>query len=281
MQKELPNLTDYEMRNNAHPLSLGEAAFAHIWQLMGYQKATENLSERHEDGVALYHQVLSQSGIPVNQHNAYILNTLVAWLGTSAGLNVLSHGMRLKQQFSSTAEAFLYAWASANRRVSWLNRGLRQLEYILLRNPPRTDNDPIILPNISRQDFEVAEALFYWLGGEDGRRLIQTAINWIASVQNTYRHIHTNGPLPIDPTVAFIANHLKEHDGGSECYNYTLVHVTKTVPDTEFMEGDKLRIFQKLKLDDPHSLVYNYRTHHVRLIENTQLAKLYRETECV
>lgn len=82
------------------------------------------------------------------------------------------------------------AWCGENRRIHWVNYGVRALESILM--PPVIIRDwmgrPVRIPRLTVRDYEVAEVMAAWLGSDEGQIFINTCETEIDTRREAERH---------------------------------------------------------------------------------------------
>ena len=274
--RDLPNTIDYKMQNAVGDLRLEETIFSHVWQSLVEHKSEKGIHDTSERLNVLYYEVLAHSNLAISQHNVFILNTLATWLGTSVGMSVLLAGKQNKQDYPLSDNAYLFAWVAKNRRISGINRGLRLLECIFLNKYPINDTDPIIIPNLTLQDYEIAEAFFYWLGTESGRTFALMANDWIRSIRNTSTKIF-NGRTFEDDDAESIATILRKE---TALHDYHRIGYVDRIAQTAISEfgietNDRCRLLINFDNLRSQSLIFSHRTRNTKAIDNDKLIGLF------
>jgi hypothetical protein len=157
---------------------------------------TENINASPNDA---FTEVLGSYGYRVNQRCATVAASLVCWLGTNVGRGFLEDAALRAKDTLVCAQAYLMAWALVNTRRSFINAGKRALELMLI-----SEATPETVPELSAADYEVAEHVVLWLGGEDGQRflrLCEAEIKRQNHVESFQRHLSLNlklAPATVD-----------------------------------------------------------------------------------
>ncbi|WP_455233404.1 hypothetical protein [Geopseudomonas aromaticivorans] len=151
------------------PDVLGEVAFYTEWQdlmaqepPMGFMVADSHLEI-----------ILAALGGQVTQRRATVAASLIKWLGTNCGRSMREEAQRLAtlEVAGLGDRAWLKAWAVENRRDLSSNYGDRALEAILAEE--FLPDGRVVVPELTMDDYEVAEQLMLWLGSHNGKAYLQ------------------------------------------------------------------------------------------------------------
>lgn len=132
---------------------LGERVYATAWR------------DLHAGNESLAAQILSGLVGNVSQRDATVMASLVKWLGTSCGQDLLRAASRLREV--EDIAPLLAAWAVHNQRRRWINQGQRALELLLSSAKAGWE--------VSMRDIDVVEQLLQWLDGTEGKRFLEQA----------------------------------------------------------------------------------------------------------
>ena len=150
---------------------VGEAVFAERWKRLMALQLEEN--SPHSARLAV---ILSHMAEPLSQRHATVAASFVTWLGTNIGLSFVREAQRLVEQLPHDPEkAWLAQWTWHNRRLSWMNNGIRSIEYILA--PLETFTRDFLsslsrLPDLSASDYETVEGIVIWLSTREGSHFL-------------------------------------------------------------------------------------------------------------
>ena len=150
----------------------GEQVFAALWQAL---MAREPGEWAYTMANHMLCAVLRWRDDEVTQRSASVAATFVKWLGTACGASFLLDCERLAAQHPGSGHGYLMAWAVENERKSWLNSGFRAIEHILALPENRTTGALSTLrtaPALSVDDYEVIEAVVFWLSGTEGLEFV-------------------------------------------------------------------------------------------------------------
>ncbi len=114
-------------------------------------------------------RIFDTSG-PVRQRAASVAASFMVFMGCNGGNSFTQQALRYRSSgvFCSAESAFLAAWAIENRRIYWINHGLRAIEFLLSRDYPidqghfkdRVDWKKV--PAISMDDVDIVESMVAW-----------------------------------------------------------------------------------------------------------------------
>lgn len=152
---------------------LGELVFVEQWQKLMSTKP-ERLDE--DDDRTWLEVILRDMGVEVAQRHATVAASVVCWFGTNCGASFLLAGKKAAALNSRRAPmVWTGAWAQENHRILGVSGGYRTLEHILADDSDRTAQGLVGLwrtPDLSVDDFEVAEHLCAWLGSFEGEQFL-------------------------------------------------------------------------------------------------------------
>ena len=123
--------------------------------------------------------VLRGCPFPATQREATVLASVVSWLGTNCGREMLraakdSESARLWRAH----ETYLAVWALENVRSNGIRGGcggLRTIEHILGEAIETSRGRTVVRPTLSVNDFEAVDHLMLWLGQHDGQGFLLAA----------------------------------------------------------------------------------------------------------
>ncbi len=155
--------------------TLGEQVFYRRWQALMATKPYEDsdLADRTWLDVILYDLFEKTT-----QRHAVVAASLVVWLGTNCGLELIRRAREelRRDPCGYAPNAWVKAWAVANRRLRGVNHAVRILEHLL---SPADTFDALgalkVFPDLSADDYEVAEHVCAWFGTHHGEKFIQEA----------------------------------------------------------------------------------------------------------
>jgi len=135
-----------------------EGMFLTLWQQFADQRPDEWIAIFRTNG-------------PVRQRAACVAASFMVFMGCNGGRCFTDSADRLARSgaFTSAEDAFLAAWAIHNKRLGYINSGLRTIEYMLAHNHPITTG-PIarvdwgLVPNVSQEDVDIVESMVMWWG---------------------------------------------------------------------------------------------------------------------
>jgi hypothetical protein len=143
--------------------TIGEMVFSSMW---------ETLMQR-EDGFDSTYQIehiLSSYPSIIEQRQATVLASVVCWLGTNCGRSFLQQASTVAEMIKARCgEQYLVTWAIENSRQGFINHGVRTLESCLSSG---IVSGRWVIPDLTADDYEVAEHLMRWLGSRDGQDFI-------------------------------------------------------------------------------------------------------------
>lgn len=155
------------------PEVLGELVFVEQWKKLMSSKP-ERLDE--DDDRTWLEVILRDMGVEVTQRHATVAASVVCWFGTNCGASFLMTGKQAAALNTRRAPmAWIGAWAQENHRILGVSGGYRTLEHILADDSDRTTQGLVGLwrtPDLSADDFEVAEHLCAWLGSFEGEQFL-------------------------------------------------------------------------------------------------------------
>jgi hypothetical protein len=163
------------------PTHIGEQVYASMWEAMMTKPAVQEPACLTDESVEPLDMVLRHFEWKITQREASVVASVVCWLGTTCGLAMIQSARRRAADAKVPQHlAYLIAWTIENRRVSYVNSGVRVIESVLA--PPESrirgcvgpyrQVDP--LPDVSGRDLEAVDHLMTWLGSADGERFIRT-----------------------------------------------------------------------------------------------------------
>jgi hypothetical protein len=150
----------------------GEQVFAELWKALMEREPGEWSTAMANHMLC---DVLRWRDDEVTQRAASVAATFVKWLGTACGGSFMFDCERLAAQHPGSGHGYLMAWAVENERKSWLNGGFRAIEHILAGPDDYTGAALSCLrhaPALSVDDYEVVEAVVYWLSSTDGLEFV-------------------------------------------------------------------------------------------------------------
>ena len=149
------------------PGSVRELAYAQAWETLMTSSPTDTVGDEPQSPIDT---VLGYLPYQITQRQATIAATLVSWLGSNGGqelVNVILHNKADRRESETVA---LDWWYQANRRQPWQNSGFRALEHLL--SPVELTQRYGHPPALDVYDYECAEHLMLWLGKDAGRRFV-------------------------------------------------------------------------------------------------------------
>lgn len=163
--------------------TLGEQVFYRRWQALMATRPYEDpdLADRTWLDVILYDLFET-----VTQRHAVVAASLVVWLGTNCGLDLirLAADEQRRNPFGCASISWVKAWAAANRRLRGVNHAVRILEHLLApAQSIATDGALKVFPDLSAEDYEVAEHLCAWFGTHRGTEFVREAEAEIAALK--------------------------------------------------------------------------------------------------
>lgn len=151
---------------------IGETVYAEEWWKLMQELDREGI--RAPNGKLA--SILSNHPTPLTQRQATICATVMCWLGTNCGQEVILGARRLMEKSHvRSSSAFLMSWAIQNHRIYGLNDSYTVLEHLLA--PPDLYGQDftgigsralIHRPELTIDDYEVVEHLMCWLGTAEG-----------------------------------------------------------------------------------------------------------------
>jgi hypothetical protein len=155
--------------------TIGEQVFLRHWQaLMG--SSPSDTSDYAQP--TWLEQILYNLYEIITQRHATVAASLITWLGTNYGRSLISAARAHEALAPSTCSEFawLAAWSVVNRRARGTNSGVRILEHVLAPLDSLSPQGQLLeIPQLSAEDFEVAEHLCMWLGTPQGKNFIAGA----------------------------------------------------------------------------------------------------------
>jgi hypothetical protein len=153
---------------------LGEFVFIEQWQQLMAANPNDLDSDDNRTWLEL---ILREMGFAVEQRHATVAASLVCWFGTNCGGSFLETGKKAAAVVPRRAPAaWVGAWAQENYRIMGVAGGYRTLEHILALDSDRTAQGLVSLvrtPDLSVDDFEVAEHVCAWLGSWEGGEFLK------------------------------------------------------------------------------------------------------------
>jgi hypothetical protein len=156
----------------------GEQVYASMWAAMMAEQWVDEWFNGDEP--TPLECVLSDMNMKLEQRHATVVATVVCWLGCNMGMALVR---RAQSEVSAGRwdehHAYLLAWTLENRRVPYVNSGIRLVEYMLTPaedcKPARSIIDTGIkkLPALSAEDLEVIDHVMLWLPTERGQLFIR------------------------------------------------------------------------------------------------------------
>ena len=179
----------------------GEVVFAEAWKsVMSHTPDEVRMPNAALNGV------LRHIGHDLDQRSATVAASLITYLGTNGGTSLLDEARRLAktENFRNVEDAYVAAWSVDNSRLSYINNGVRTLEYCV--TPEKNYEDmvpgtgrPRVVPPVSAEDLEVAENVMRWLAGDEGQRFLhhcEKEIERRRPVESMRFHLKNNLNLP-------------------------------------------------------------------------------------
>jgi hypothetical protein len=166
---------------------IGETVFAERWKHFIVKQPKGSFTSWMTTPNAMLAGILSDLPARITQRHASICATVACWLGTNMGRCTLDTAKRL-MAVTHDRDAYVAAWAIANKRVHFVNSGNRTIEFLLA--PP--DHYGKLLfhgyglikrPALTVEDLETVDQFWYWLGGPDGRSVVQGCENEVTKRQ--------------------------------------------------------------------------------------------------
>lgn len=132
-----------------------ECIYAAEWAKLMTEKQSILWDDEHGHGLA---RVLPYLPGELTQRDASLAASFICWLGTHVGNAFLAQAIdgTFNRRGSERMDATLCAWVLENKRISWINRGVRTIEHWLA--DARME--------LTARDLEVAECVAYWLGSD-------------------------------------------------------------------------------------------------------------------
>lgn len=137
-----------------------EGLFLALWQQFAIQRPDE------------WAFIFRTNG-PTRQRAACVAASFMVFMGCNGGRDFTDRAARLAKSgaFSSTEDAYLAAWAIDNKRLAFINSGLRTIEYMLARQHPITTAhahvarvDWTLVPDVTQEDVDIVESMVAWWG---------------------------------------------------------------------------------------------------------------------
>lgn len=186
--------------------TLGEQVFYRRWQaLMATHPYDDpDLADRTWLDVILYDLYEKTT-----QRHAVVAASLVVWLGSNGGLElIMKAGEDLRSTKGCASVSWVRAWSVNNRRLRGVNHAVRTLEHLL--SPAENislDGSLAVFPELSADDYEVAEHLCAWFGSYHGGKFIREAEEEL-SVLKAAAHFKCGRiePIPNDQGVVAVWN---------------------------------------------------------------------------
>lgn len=135
----------------------GEVIFSEEWRRLMASPPQRLVDFSSEDANHLTHDILHDLPVRATQRHATIMASLVCWFGTNCGRAFIHEARRAAEADTHVERAWLGAWAWENVRQSGINGGVRILEAVMAPTWPGP------LPELSVEDYEVADCLVRWL----------------------------------------------------------------------------------------------------------------------
>lgn len=115
----------------------------------------------------------------ITQRDVSICASFMSYMGCNAGQFLHQEAERLQTQHElSSSDAFALAWRKHNERKSYVNKGLRLVEYMLATEYPILQTarfhqsvHPDLVPEISMRDLEVVDAMVDWWSSYSGQEM--------------------------------------------------------------------------------------------------------------
>jgi hypothetical protein len=124
--------------------------------------------------------ILSHLPARVTQRHATIAASIVTWLGTNCGLGTMETARQnIARYHMHASTAYLCAWATCNQRLVFVNHGHRTLEHLLApadhfgRDIFSGGITLLKRPELTAEDYEVAEHFWVWLSENQAQRFIR------------------------------------------------------------------------------------------------------------
>jgi hypothetical protein len=155
---------------------IGENVFIAAWKALHEAPAPSAWDDDTENW--FLRTVLSSAPGALTQRRATVCASMAQWLGTNAGRSFLWEAQKDAKHSLTDTRAYLGAWANINKRVRWLNYGVRALEFTLASaddfSALRCFLDPGLrrLPELSTDDYETAEHFVAWLAEPEGKAFL-------------------------------------------------------------------------------------------------------------
>lgn len=194
-QEYLWDLTQFAHQPMRPPRAglIGENVFCEEWSRL--MADTQQMDSPPNEKLA---DVLGGHPYKLTERSATVAASLVCWLGTNLGRCYLEAAEKLAKHQTDAGDAYLMAWAAHNARRSFVNSGRRTLEACLI-----SDAEPTRVPELSADDYEIAEHLVMWLGSADGqafRKACETEILRLKQTESFKHHLENN--LNLSPAAA-------------------------------------------------------------------------------
>jgi len=171
--------------------NIGEHVFRDAWLAYTAQDSEGRQAPNYKLGT-----ILMSSGVPLSQRAATVAASVICWLGCRRGVDMLHAAENTDKHRMRRDKVYLSTWSAHNMRDSAVNEGFRTLE--LLLTPP---GERPTTQGVSLQDFEVAERVMLWLGGDIGQKFLaacEAEIQRQQQVEEFKRHLTVN--LNLSPT---------------------------------------------------------------------------------
>lgn len=152
---------------------VGEAVFLACWQAwLTEETEMEEFLTPADYRLAC---VMRNYPFPLHQRQATVAASLMTWFGTNLGGAFLDSARRLINKGIAKAEAYLMAWSVANKRLLYVNQGIRVLENCLAPSDVASRMPANRIMDLSILDNEAAECLMAWLGTDEGQGFLERA----------------------------------------------------------------------------------------------------------
>lgn len=161
----------------------GEQIFLEIWQRFA--------REVPEDFESIFMHTRRQW----NQRAASVAASFAMWLGTMGGLCFTEKAKRLMNNTGLGFDsAFIVAFALENTRTSWVNDGIRAIEFVMEEQgrPIHGKGWAVYVirenvPEVTIHDLDVIECMCRWLASPQGQTFLRTGNRRIEAAREEHR----------------------------------------------------------------------------------------------
>lgn len=159
-----------------------EGLFLALWQQFAEQRPEE------------WQYIFRTTG-PVRQRAASVAASFMVYMGCNLGHAFTHNAERIAKSgaFSCTEDAYLAAWTMENKRLHFVNHGLRTIEYMLAREHPikvtlsRHRVDWKLVPDVSMEDVDIVESMVAWWCSHTARWMRDAVEAQIKAIEATER----------------------------------------------------------------------------------------------